>query len=825
MPKSMEVIPKEVLVGKDIKFKDIPKFKYQKTLKEELENKTISKADAIEIYTQMKWIRTYETFLDSIKTKGKWAGIPYEYHGPAHMATGQEAAAVGLNFLTDKNDFFFGTHRNHAEVISKGFSAMYKMTDQELEAMMVKARDGIILKNIETLGKFKTVKEKAIAFFMYGFTAEIWGKAEGFNHGLAGSMHLFFTPLGIYPNNAIVGAGMSLALGAAMFKLINKKPGIVIGNIGDGGVSTGPFWEGLNYSSMDQFKELWEGDYQKRPPLMVNVMNNFYGMGGQTIGETMGNKGPARIGAGINPDNMHAEVVDGQDPLAVIDLIRRKKPVILKGDGPVINEIITYRYNGHSSGDLETYRTADEVELWKAYDPLLLFSKELISAKVLDKNQIKDLDQNIEAEFLKIYKISIDPKLTTDLDWDGNPGLLDDIMFSREKFAITSDKEVEVKIPLEQNPRVQRIAKRARYAFDKNGKELSKMRSLQIRDALFEAIIDRYYKEPTLASWGEELRDWGGAYGVYNGLTESIPYQRLFNSPIAEAAIVGSAVGYAMCGGQAIVELEYFDFLFRAGDEMSNQISKWRAMSGGELRIPVVVRTNIGSQYGVQHSQDYTSVITSITGINVVSPVTPYDAKGLLNTALASADPTFFIESQKLYDKGELFVKEGVPTGYYEIPFGEGVYRTRGEDITIVTLGASLYTAVDTVKVLKERWNINAELIDMRSAVPFNYEILVESVKKTGRMLLVNEGFERTNFMKNVAQNTTELAFDYFDAPPVVVASRNWIMPGADHEKYIYPQVDDLLSAINEKIMPLKDFTSVKVHTNIELIRRNKKGV
>jgi len=126
-------------------------------------------------------------------------------------------------------------------------------------------------------------------------------------------------------------------------------------------------------------------------------------------------------------------------------------------------------------------------------------------------------------------------------------------------------------------------------------------------------------------------------------------------------------------------------------------------MSGGELKIPVVIRTNIGSAYGVQHSQDYTSVISAITGINVVLPVTPYDAKGLMNTALSMADPTIFVETQKLYDMTEQFVESGVPEGYYEIPFGEGVHRTKGEDLTIVTLGASLYRAMDAQKELKEK--------------------------------------------------------------------------------------------------------------------------
>ena len=826
MPKHMFIKPEEFLKGKDIELGTIPSMKYNKTLGDELRDGTITKEDAIEIYSQMMWIRTYETFLDDIKLKSEWKGVPYEYHGPAHMAIGQEAAVVGLHFQLTKDDYIFGTHRNHAEVISKGLSAINKMNDDELEKIMNEFLQGEILEAVNKYeGTFKSMKEKMIFYFMYGFTTEIWAKRTGFNRGLAGSMHLFFQPLGIYPNNAIVGASGSLALGAAMFKLTNKKPGISIANVGDGGVATGPIWETLNFGAMDQFKNLWDGDYKKNPPFMVNVMNNGYGMGGQTIGETMGNNGPARIGAGVKPDALYSEIVNGQDPLAVMDLIRRKYPIVKNGDGPVMNEIRTYRFNGHSSGDLETYRDPREVEEWKKYDPIPLFAGELINEKLIDEQGLRDIKDNIENIFMDVFKLSINPEVTKELDWNDHT-LLDDMMFSREKMKITTDKKVEVNIENKNdNPRVQRISKRSRYGFDKDGKKLSKMKSLQIRDALFESILDRFYKEPTLIGYGEELRDWGGAYGVYNGLTESLPYHRLFNSPIAEAAIVGTAIGYAFCGGQAIVELEYFDFLFRAGDEISNQISKWRAMSGGEFKLPIVIRTNIGSGYGVQHSQDYTSVIAAITGINVVSPVTPYDAKGLMNTALSMADPTIFVETQKLYDMTEQFVESGVPEEYYEIPFGEGVHRTKGNDLTIVTLGASLYKAMDAHKELKEKWGINSEVIDMRSAVPFNYEILIESIKKTGKIIFVNEGFERSNYMKNVAQNLTELAFDYFDAPPVVVGARNWMMPGSEYEKYIYPQVEDILSAINEKIMPLKGYVPTKIHTNVDMIRKYKKGV
>lgn len=195
-------------------------------------------------------------------------------------------------------------------------------------------------------------------------------------------------------------------------------------------------------------------------------------------------------------------------------------------------------------------------------------------------------------------------------------------------------------------------------------------------------------------------------------------------------------------------------------------------MSGGEMTLPVVIRTNIGNSYGVQHSQDYTTVMAAITGINVVLPATPYDAKGLMNTALASDDPTFFIESQKLYDMNERFVEEGVPEGYYEVEFGKGAKRTEGKDITIVTLGAALYQGMAAAEELK-KYGIEAEVIDMRSAVPFDYEIILESVKKTGRAIYMNDGFERSNFMKHVSQVVMEQAFDSFKATPVVLGARN----------------------------------------------------
>src|SRR6059036_1636920 len=173
-----------------------------------------------------------------------------------------------------------------------------------------------------------------------------------------------------------------------------------------------------------------------------------------------------------------------------------------------------------------------------------------------------------------------------------------------------------------------------------------------------------------MIAFGEENRDWGGAFAVYRGLTEALPYHRLFNSSISEGAIVGTAVGYGLEGGHALVELMYCDFMGRAGDEIFNQMAKWQAMSAGVLTMPLVLRVAVGAKYGAQHSQAWTSMVAHIPGLKVMFPATPYDAKGMLNLALRGTDPVVFFESQRLYSETEMFVAGGVPEGYYEVELG-----------------------------------------------------------------------------------------------------------------------------------------------------------
>lgn len=442
-----------------------------------------------------------------------------------------------------------------------------------------------------------------------------------------------------------------------------------------------------------------------------------------------------------------------------------------------------------------------------------------------DQAALDAIRKEVDANIFECYKLAIDTELSPRMDLVKESELLGDMMFSNQSIDSLSDAKPDVNMPLEENPRVKQIAGKSRFYLDKDGKPASKMKTYNIRDGIFEAVADRFYKDASLVAYGEENREWGGAFAVYRGLTEALPYHRLFNSPIAEAAIIGTAIGYAMCGGRVIPEIMYCDFLGCCGDEIFNQLPKWQAMSGNILKMPVVVRVSVGSKYGAQHSQDWTSLCCHIPGLKVCFPVTPYDAKGLMNAALQGTDPVIFFESQRIYDKGEMFHEGGVPEEYYEIPIGEPDVKRAGKDITILTIGATLYRALEAADILKEKYGMEAEVIDARSLVPFNYDKVLASVKKTGRIVIAGDACARGSYLNDIAANITEMAFDDLDAAPVVLGSRNWITPCHELEEAFFPQPSWFLDAINEKIVPLKDYVPVSNQTTAEQVIRAKKGV
>lgn len=824
MSRTQYYSPEELRSPGAIKFKDIPVNLYQKTVADELGAGSFSLDDMIRIYRDMRFIREFETMFLSISTKEAYGDVHYRYKGPAHLYIGEESAAVGQSYLLGEDDFIFGNHRSHGEVIAKGLSAIYRMSEEALDKVMESYFDGRLYETVKKYLPRPSVKKQAITFFLYGLMCELFGRTNGFAKGLGNSMHLFFIPFGIYPNNAIVGASPCIATGAGLYKKESRSPGIVIANAGDGSLGCGAVWEALNFASMDQFHTLWPKEYKGGLPIIFNFMDNGYAMGGRTNGETMAYGLLARVGAGINPEGMHAERVDGLNPLAVIDAYKRKIELIKEGKGPVLLDILTYRLVGHSISDRNGYRSDEELDAWSKIDCIKLFKDELIDIGACSKTNIDTIDADIKAEISDILKLAIDDEISPRIDLIKDPDGISKFTFNNGRSLKMADWPLETLTKKDENSRFLEIAKKERFSVI-DGKAVPKSDQYNISDAIFEAILDKFYEDPSLIAYGEDVREFGGVYGVYQGLSESIPFNRLFNAPISESCIVSSAVGYGMCGGRSIVELMFCDFMGRAGDEIFNQMSKWQAMSAGTLKLPIVLRMCVGRKYGAQHSQDLSAFPGHVPGLKIVFPVTPYDAKGLMTAALNGTDPVIFFESQLLYEQGEAFHLGGVPLDRYEIPIGEPDIKRKGDDITILTVGATLYRALKAADILSKDYGIEAEVIDARSLVPFNYDKVLTSVKKTGKIILASDACTRGNHLNDMATHISSLAFDDLDASPVVLGCRNWITPSPELEKEYFPNETWFLDAICEKIMPLPGYTPVNNFSAKEELRRERLGL
>ena len=820
MPKSLTIDPAVARQRTTIKSPEIPVNAYVSD--PESEARCFSRSDLLAIYHDMRLIREFETALDNIKKEGAYRGIAYEHRGPAHLSIGQEAAAVGQCVHLDPQDYILGSHRSHGEILAKGLSAIRKLDDDRLLDIMEKYMGGKALRVVEAIDKSGDLQGLAEAFLIYGTYAEIFARETGFNKGMGGSMHTFFPPFGIMPNNAIVGGSADIALGMALFKRVNSQSGIVIANIGDSSIASGPVWEAMNFATMDQYHTLWDESLGGAPPILFNFMNNFYGMGGQPQGETLGFGMLARVGLGVNAAAMHSERVDGYDPLAVADATGRKKEILLAGRGPAMLDVITYRYSGHSPSDASSYRARDEVEMWRQHDSIRGYDDYLCANGHADMDTLENVQAGVIEKISKMLAAAVDldisPRLNVANDAIGA------MMFSDQKQDSLVTRKPDVLQPIGES-RFKITSAKQRFGLDEGGKPLPKLKTLTYAEAIFEAMLHRFYQDPTMIAYGEENRDWGGAFGAYRGLTEAIPYHRLFNTPISEAAIVGTAVGYALAGGRVVAELMYCDFMGRAGDEIFNQMAKWQAMSANVLRMPLVLRVSVGMKYGAQHSQDWSSIVAQIPGLKVYFPATAYDAKGMLNLALRGTDPVIFFESQRLYNQAETLFAGGVPVDYYEVEEGEPQIQRAGNDFTIITIGATLYRALEAAEQLQTQHNISAEVIDARFLNPLNYQPLIQSVQKTGKVLLCSDASERGSFLHTMASNISQLAFDYLDGPVAVLGARNWITPPAELDHSFFPSAEWMIDIIHQRLLPLPGHQPRSQQGTQEIIARNQGGV
>jgi len=276
-------------------------------------------------------------------------------------------------------------------------------------------------------------------------------------------------------------------------------------------------------------------------------------------------------------------------------------------------------------------------------------------------------------------------------------------------------------------------------------------------------------------------------------MTESLPYHRLFNTPISEGAIVGSAVGYALSGGRVVAELMYCDFMGRAGDEIFNQMAKWQAMSANILTMPLVLRVSVGSKYGAQHSQDWSALTAHIPGLKVMFPATPYDAKGMLKSAIRDNNPILFVESQIMYN-----YKGVVPAEEYLIPLGKADVKRAGDAVSIITWGPMLYEALKAADQLAAQ-GVAAEVVDIRSLVPLDMETILASVRKTGRCVVASHCVGIGSYTGEIASRIMAEAFDSLDAPVLRVGAKDGIAPQAySLEDAFLPHDRDIVAAVKQ---------------------------
>lgn len=318
-------------------------------------------------------------------------------------------------------------------------------------------------------------------------------------------------------------------------------------------------------------------------------------------------------------------------------------------------------------------------------------------------------------------------------------------------------------------------------------------REITYADALREAIREEMQRDPKVFIMGEDIGIHGGAFTVTKGLLEEFGKERVRNTPISEQAIVGAGVGAALTGMRPIAELMYIDFTCIAMDQIVNQAAKIRYMLGGQAHVPMVIRTQQGAgrSNAAQHSQSLEAWFFHIPGLLVAQPSTPYDAKGLLKTAIRDDNPVMFIEHKMLY-----FTKGTVPEGEYTVPFGVADVKRPGEDVTIVATGRMVLRALEAAQEL-EAEGISAEVIDPRTLVPLDMETILGSVRKTSRVVIAHEAVKQGGIGGELSARIVEEAFDYLNAPPARVAARNTPIPYAGNlEEAVLPNKQQIIDAV-----------------------------
>jgi len=322
------------------------------------------------------------------------------------------------------------------------------------------------------------------------------------------------------------------------------------------------------------------------------------------------------------------------------------------------------------------------------------------------------------------------------------------------------------------------------------------VRQLTVREAIREALREEMLRDETVYICGEDVGQFGGCFGVTQGLFEEFGEDRVRDTPISETAIVGSAVGAAATGMRPVPEIMFMDFITVCMDQLVNQAAKMRYMFGGKAKMPITLRTPVGAGIAAaaQHSQSLEAWFTHVPGLKVVMPSTPADHKGLLKASIRDDNPVIFVEHKVLYD-----MKGPVPEDEdYVIPLGKGDIKRQGEDVTIVATSMMVYKALAAAEELAKE-GISVEVVDPRTLVPLDKDIILSSVEKTGRLVIVHEAVKTSGFGAEIAAVVAEEGFDYLDAPIKRVAAQDVPIPfNPGQEQFVIPNEKDIIAAVKE---------------------------
>lgn len=544
--------------------------------------------------------------------------------------------------------------------------------------------------------------------------AELFGKADGICGGRGGTMHLYDRSVGLFGTNGIVAAGIGHAVGIGMSARQQGRDDIGVAFFGDGAANHGGFHEALNFAAV------------QRAPAVFVCENNLYATATPLKSITLN----PEIATKAASYGMPGVAVDGNDVFAVWLAMKEATERARSGKGPTLIEAKTYRTVGHHEGDpvIGTYRTQEELDAWIKRDPIDMFRKKLIE------------DYGIaDAEALAAIEARIEKVVEEALTFARNSPEPDPATVRLHVFADP------INPPAALQPRA-----------------IGETRTQGWLEAVRDGIAEEMRANPAILYFGEGTGERGGSFAHTKNLWQEFGAERMVDTPISEQGFTAAAVGASATGARTVSDLMFADFAFETAGQIFLQAAKLRYMTSGLMSAPMVVRVGAGAlrSSGPHHSGIYHPVFAHMPGLIVCVPSTPADAKGLMKTALRAGDPVIMLESKALFaSKGE------VPVGEHYVPFGVARIARAGIDITIVAAGQMVQRALEAAETLAAE-GIEAEVIDPRTIMPLDIDTIVASVRKTHRLLIVDEAWAMCGLGGEIAQAINELAFDELDAPP-----------------------------------------------------------